>query len=934
MTPAALELLDRLTANWVQWEVYGSEYLDVVLPGIVRGDAAQRLSEMEQKVVARLRKELTAAEWERLPELVRARRAEIEQAAETARAERERRQAEKEARQAAIRQELIDRRLEEEERQRRRAALIGRVREALMTRYLEADALYGGDPEGDALPRLEFDDLKTDFVQSWAKGELGLQLDREQAAAVGAGPGNVKVIARAGSGKTRTLIGRALFLQRHCGVRPSQLLLLAFNRKAAEEMEARVAQHVGDARPHVMTFHALAHALIHPQEELVFDDTGQNQLGLSREVQEAIDEHVRSRELGGTIRNLMLDYFRDDWERIVDGRFESTMEEFLAHRRSLPRETLQGEYVKSFGEKVIANALFEHGVEYRYERNFRWNGINYKPDFTLLRNGHGGVVIEYLGRAGDPQYDARTRDKRAYWAERPDWKLLEVTRQDLLSSGTEGFVERLLAELRTLGWPCVRRDEEEIWALVRKRALDSFTAAMRTFVARCRKWNWTPEELREKVAGHRAISQAEGLFVRVGVSVYESYLARLRELRKEDFDGLMWRAVAAVREGQVRFQRRSGREQGSLAELRFVLIDEFQDFSRQFSALTEAMRARNPGVRFYCVGDDWQAINSFAGSDLRYFREFDSDFREPSCRQLLTNHRSSRSIVEAGNSVMHGLGSPGSPAEQSPAGEVGLAWMDEFRPRPVEQSRHGDDEVTPAVLRIVRSLLDRGSEIVILSRRNGLPWYVRYADGLGFGADALNRFLEHLRTYLPEEDRARLTISTVHKYKGLEKDAVVLVDGVERSFPLVHPHWVFVRVFGDSIDSIEEEERRLFYVALTRARASVTIVTESSQKSPFVADACRRFPLPSVNWDVLPTPASLDSASVEVRVFNAFEVKEELKRLGYRFDPLDRSWYRTMPAEEFAPDQLAGQPWASGRRIEVRTETGELIRLPGPGADA
>lgn len=929
MNPVALELLDRLTANWTQWELYESEYLNVVLPRIVRGDPTQRLNETEKALLAQLREELSPADWERLPELVRTRRAENTAAEERVRAERAKKEAAAEARQAAARQEQIDRHLEEEERRRRRGALLNRILTTLKSDYLGVDALYSTDPDVDAIPRLEYDTLKAEFVQAWARQELKTDLDREQAEAVGAGPGNVQVIARAGSGKTRTLISRALFLQQRCGVGPHQLLLLAFNKKAAEEMETRVAEHVGDLRPHVMTFHALAHALVHPEEELVFDDADQGQHGASREVQEVIDEHVRSGDFGATIRELMLDYFREDWERIVDGRFETTMEEFLVHRRALPRETLRGEYVKSFGEKVIANALFEHGVDYRYERNFRWNGANYKPDFTIQGAEEGGVVIEYLGLAGEPAYDERTREKRYYWSGRPEWKLLEFTPQDLLALGVKGLVEQLLGKLREVGWRCVRRTEEEIWALVRERALDGFTSAMKTFVGRCRKLNWGPEALFEKADGHRAASSAERLFVKIGTSIYSGYLARLRERQKEDFDGLMWRAIAAVREGRTRFRRRSGREQGNLEALRFVLIDEFQDFSPQFHALTVALRQMNPGVRFFCVGDDWQAINSFAGSDPRYFREFGAHFLEPSRRQLLTNYRSARSVVEAGNAVMLGLGVAGRPGETAAAGEVLAAWMDQFQPRALEQGRHGGDEITPALLRITRNLLDRNFEVVILSRRNGLPWYVQYADGLNRGADALPRFLAHLRSFLPEEDRRRVTISTVHKYKGLEREAVILADAVERSFPLIHPHWVFLRIFGDSIESIEKEERRLFYVALTRARSSLTILTDALQQSPFFVDIGKRRPLASVKWDTLPTPASLDGARLEVRVFDAYAVREELKRLGYSFDRTERCWCRAIPEQAFSLEQLASQPWASGRRVEVRSETGDLLHRLG-----
>ena len=90
----------------------------------------------------------------------------------------------------------------------------------------------------------------------------------------------------------------------------------------------------------------------------------------------------------------MLGRYRDDWERVVAGSFHLSMDEMLHHRRGLPSESQNRDYVKSYGQKVIANALFEHAVEYRYELSHRWDGINYRPDFTIARGDIGGVIVE------------------------------------------------------------------------------------------------------------------------------------------------------------------------------------------------------------------------------------------------------------------------------------------------------------------------------------------------------------------------------------------------------------------------------------------------------------------------------------------------------------------------------------------------------------
>ena len=114
---------------------------------------------------------------------------------------------------------------------------------------------------------------------------------------------------------------------------------------------------------------------------------------------------------------------------------------------------------------------------------------------------------------------------------------------------------------------------------------------------------------------------------------------------------------------------------------------------------------------------------------------------------------------------------------------------------------------------------ERELDVVLLARRHGVPWYVNYPARVnGPVQDHLERFCEHVRSFLPPDDRGRVTASTAHSYKGREQQAVIVLDAVARSYPLLHPQWVFLRVFGDSLASVEAEERRLFYVAMTRAQ--------------------------------------------------------------------------------------------------------------------
>jgi DNA helicase-4 len=303
--------------------------------------------------------------------------------------------------------------IQAEEREAVRQALLKNLKKYFEQDFLNAYNLY----QTQCFKHISFDEYqaeKSNYVRSWIQRHLNPENlpDPEQAAAIGAVEGHVQVVARSGSGKTSTLVNRALFLQKHCGIAPSEMLLLAFNRKAVEDIQKKLSKQLQGSMPYVMTFHALAYALVYrPEnqeniENILFDEPDGEQ-SKSRALQEdVIDGYLCNPYYYEKIRALMMAHFREDWERIVLGGYDKSPEEMLLYRRSLPREGLDGTYLKSFGEKAIADFLFEHDIKYKYERNFWWHGINYRPDFTIENNQGKGIVIEYFGLQGDPDYDA------------------------------------------------------------------------------------------------------------------------------------------------------------------------------------------------------------------------------------------------------------------------------------------------------------------------------------------------------------------------------------------------------------------------------------------------------------------------------------------------------------------------------------------------
>jgi len=622
----------------------------------------------------------------------------------------------------------------------------------------------------------------------------------------------------------------------------------------------------------------------------------------------------------------MMAHFREDWERIALGSYEKSPEEMLRYRRSLPREGLDGTYFQSFGEKVIADFLFEHDIAYRYERNFWWNGVNYRPDFTVFTRDNQGIVIEYFGLEGDPEYDAMSDKKRNYWQNNPNWRLLEFVPSDLTSRGVEGFCVLLKQCLEDREITCNRLSEEEIWYRIKDRAIDRFTKLVVAFTQRCRKLSLTPERLAEIVDSHNCASNGEQLFLDLAQKFYKSYLKYLEETGEDDFDGLMQKAAEAVASGQTIFRRKSGI--GDLKCIRYVFIDEYQDFSELFHRLINAVREQNTQALFFYVGDAWQAINGFAGSDLRFYQNFEQFFQPSRKLNISTNYRSATSIVDIGNTLMQGLGTPAR-ADKIELGIVEIADLGKFNPAPKEEEDHSGDSLTPAVLRLVDKAIKNGTDVILLSRKNSLPWYVNFGKRGSTSRDgALDSFLKLVRSYFPEDLRHKVTISTVHKYKGLEKKVVIVLDAVPRCYPLLHSDLMFTRVLGDTIERVVAEERRLFYVALTRAVEHLFILTEANNVSPFLEDLKSRKTISSLNWSDYP-PLVGSIKRITARVGNqdgrggngTYAIKDLLKAEGYRWNTTGwKAWCRTCPAQSFSVQEfLAKAMWISrADGIELR----------------
>ena len=249
---------------------------------------------------------------------------------------------------------------------------------------------------------------------------------------------------------------------------------------------------------------------------------------------------------------------------------------------------------------------------------------------------------------------------------------------------------------------------------------------------------------------------------------------------------------------------------------------------------------------------------------------------------------------------MRDLGTPSVPSTSS-RGKVQVYFLDELDERIDEEMAHGRNKIMPATLRLVREALKRHESVTLLSRRKtGFPWN---------GGGPLNDFYTNVTGYFPEEEQERIKASTVHKYKGREDDCVILLDAVDRSYPLIHPSWIYQRIFGDEPSRLFNDERRLFYVAVTRSRNSLMIISESEQETPFLDPVRGGGMATRGDWSALESVATTSGTTFELRAFKAYEHKELLKADGFEWIG-HRKYWRSLVDETYVSESTwLSKPW-------------------------
>ena len=640
---------------------------------------------------------------------------------------------------------------------------------------------------------------------------LSVALTDEQAEAIATDEDATLVLAGAGTGKTAVIVGKVVHLVRNQHVSPRDILVLAFNRKAAEEIRNRLPRDCSAAT--VSTFHAFGLRTIArgdgraPTISKLAED--------ARALETAIEDILRGLLGDPFLSERVSEFIAYNFAPYFSPFEFETLSDYREHVRRVELRTLSGDKVKSFEELAIANYLTQHGVKFQYEAPYETPTATpqrrqYAPDFFLPDYD---IYIEHfaLDERGNAPPSWKGYAEGVAWKrqvhERNGTKLIE-THSWQYRQGRGPLLPALRQRLEEEGVKFERVSVTELILRLAGFVISWLARLLATFINHFKTSRLQPEDLRARALDQRR----DESFLDVFEQVYGRYESLLEKEQALDFHDLINLAARYIGEGRSR------------TPYRYVLVDEFQDISAGRMALLQALSFQ--GVAYFLVGDDWQSIYRFAGSDVSLVLNCGAHLGHVQGRELTQTFRFGDGILGPSTAFVR-----------------------------------RNPEQTQRTLRSTNAAKDKGTTIVnhpdfgdypknydpAKGLQRALQDIKTTAEGKQCSVLVLGRYRSS-REFLPQGEQSKLLkleFSTVHAAKGREADYVVVLDLTDdrRGFPS--------RVEDDPLLDLVlppvsgkaypfAEERRLFYVAMTRARIGAYLVTDSVQPSTFVRELNRR----------------------------------------------------------------------------------------------
>lgn len=657
--------------------------------------------------------------------------------------------------------------------------------------------------------RLEEKRLRRLYAIKQIQPVEGHNLDEQQINCILEDAHNHLVIAGAGTGKTTAIVGYVKYLTKMKICQPDEILMLSFTKKSAEEMENRIRAETGIDMD-IFTFHKLGTEIIRGVE-------GKKSTVYSGNfIRECIDDHLSDEKY----REMFISYCMFMPTKSADEFEFESKKEYDEYIQNTSPVTIKGEAVKSYCELEIANFLYSNGISYTYEKNYEYDLADeghsgYKPDFYL---DDYGIYIEFFavnkeGRVPDWFTAEKGKTPTETYMDGIKWKrethrnynttLVEVSYADKQCGR---LLENLKDKLLKLGVKFYPKSDAELWECIKRENIalvSRFTDLIGTIINHVKSNGVTIGQLMEK-----SIFLKFAPILKLTEPIFNDYNEMLRATGQVDFNDMINRAADYVKDGLCTHN------------YKYVIVDEYQDMSEARYHLLHEMRKKSD-FDLFCVGDDWQSIYRFTGSDISYILDFEKYWGKTVISKIETTYRFGKQLIDISGRYIMKNPAQIKKALQSSTTESGfpLSFIEGYN----------DKLLIKFMAERVRKL-EKGATVFFIGR---------YSSDKRMFNDSVFEQQANDAIVLPERPDLKMVFITAHKSKGLQADYVFILNnsGNVKGFPSKIQDDPIVQLLLKNSDVYPfAEERRLYYVAMTRARKKVWLLIPQNNVGLFARE--------------------------------------------------------------------------------------------------
>ncbi|MGV1013286.1 MAG: UvrD-helicase domain-containing protein [Flavobacterium sp.] len=657
----------------------------------------------------------------------------------------------------------------------------------------------------------------------------GKKLDEQQRTAIITDEYSNLIVAGAGSGKTLTILGKVKYLIEQKNINPDNILLLSFTKKTVEDLNIRLNEM--NLGVQATTFHKLGYNSIKKYDKNTPAVTNENTLN------NTVKGYLQKDILNNTIAlqsfiqyvacymNIPEEYdnFNSLGEKIdvEKGIDFQTLKSKCAPLNKVSKsslDTMKGERVKSVEELMISNFLYLNGIEYEYEKPYPYGDVMYRPDFYL--NDYD-IYLEHFGV---------DENNRAKWLtdfnEKEYIKGMELKREAHKSYNTKLIetysyynrdnilLKKLEEILIAVNVDFKPRDTENIYKNVSENNENfgkEIIKLIESFINLSKSRKLKADQLIKRYndpskSQNEFMIERQKLFLNFVVPILEKHDTVLKERNEIDFNDMINLATDIIHHNKP------------IYNYQYIIIDEYQDISFSRFNLIKEIRQLS-GARLICVGDDWQSIYRFAGSDISLFSNFEKHVGKYELLLIEQTYRNSQTLIDITSKYI-----------QKNKNQIAKNPKSKKEPieEPIKFVNYKSEEVEKIFINEIQQLIHKyGKQSILVLGRHSFD----INDLIKLTPNSKVKYIETTDKIVIDGFKdLDIKFLTVHKSKGAEADNVIILNLKNHllGFPnKMTDDPILSMLMSDSEEYRFAEERRLFYVALTRTKNEVILLTPS-----------------------------------------------------------------------------------------------------------